>query len=70
MTATERHEDRLYDDPALVQFYDLENAWGPDFDLCARLAAEARSVLDLGCGTISYHKSCGEKVHLNYSIRH
>ena len=44
-------EDRLYQDPDLVQFYDLENGWGPDFDLCARLAADARSLLDLGCGT-------------------
>jgi len=43
--------DRLYDDAELVQFYDLENGWGPDFDFCARLAADARSVLDLGCGT-------------------
>lgn len=44
-------EDRLYDDPELVQFYDLENGWRADFDLCARLAADVRSVLDLGCGT-------------------
>jgi len=44
-------EDRLYDDPELVQFYDLENGWRADFDLCARLAADARSVLDLGSGT-------------------
>ncbi|MGD1875885.1 MAG: class I SAM-dependent methyltransferase [Kiloniellaceae bacterium] len=44
-------EDRLYDDPELVQFYDLENGWRADFDFCAGLAAEARSVLDLGCGT-------------------
>jgi ubiquinone/menaquinone biosynthesis C-methylase UbiE len=44
-------EDRLYSDPELVQFYDLDNAWGPDHALCARMAAEARSVLDLGCGT-------------------
>ena len=43
--------DRLYDDAALVQFYDLENGWGADFDFCAKLAAEAKSVLDLGCGT-------------------
>lgn len=41
----------LYDDPELADFYDLENAWGRDFDFCARLAQEARSVLDLGCGT-------------------
>jgi len=44
-------EDRLYDDPDLVQFYDLENAWAADSDVCVRLAAGARSVLDLGCGT-------------------
>jgi ubiquinone/menaquinone biosynthesis C-methylase UbiE len=44
-------EDHLYEDPELVGFYDLENIWGDDFDLCVRLAAEARSVLDLGCGT-------------------
>jgi SAM-dependent methyltransferase len=44
-------EDRLYSDPDLVRFYDLDNAWGPDSALCRRLAAEARSVLDLGCGT-------------------
>ncbi|MPZ08953.1 MAG: methyltransferase domain-containing protein [Kiloniellaceae bacterium] len=43
--------DPLYADPDLVSFYDLENGWGADFDFCAGLAAEARSVLDLGCGT-------------------
>ena len=44
-------EDRLYSDPELVQFYDLDNGWGPDNELCRQMAAEARSVLDLGCGT-------------------
>src|SRR3546814_10383004 len=29
----------------------LENGCGADFDFCRRLAAEAKSVLDLGCGT-------------------
>ncbi|MGF7161238.1 SAM-dependent methyltransferase [Rhodoligotrophos appendicifer] len=43
--------DPLYEDPALVQFYDLENGWGPDHEFCHRLAAGANSVLDLGCGT-------------------
>ncbi|HEY9549432.1 MAG TPA: class I SAM-dependent methyltransferase [Kiloniellaceae bacterium] len=43
--------DRLYNDPDLVQLYDLENSWGADFYFCAGLAAEAKSVLDLGCGT-------------------
>ena len=43
--------DRLYRDPDLVRFYDVENGWGPDFDYCRRLAEAARAVLDLGCGT-------------------
>jgi len=51
MTTAEPGEDRLYDDPALVAFYDLENAWGADFDFCRKFGADARSVLDLGCGT-------------------
>ena len=51
MSTTDPTDDRLYDDPDLVQFYDLENGWGPDFDFCAGLAKDARSVLDLGCGT-------------------
>jgi SAM-dependent methyltransferase len=44
-------DDRLYSDPALVQFYDLENEWAADQAYCAGLAREAASVLDLGCGT-------------------
>jgi len=44
-------EDRLYSDSELVQFYDLENGWAPDQQTCARMAREAASVLDLGCGT-------------------
>ncbi len=44
-------EDRLYHDPALVDFYDLENDGRDDFNFCARLAEGADSVLDLGCGT-------------------
>lgn len=43
--------DRLYHDPALVRFYDAENGGGADLAFCARLAEDARSVLDLGCGT-------------------
>lgn len=49
--APERREDRLYSDPELVQFYDLDNGWSADNELCRRMASEARSVLDLGCGT-------------------
>ena len=46
-------EDRLYHDPALADFYDLENGWdrSPDFAFCRALAEGAASVLDLGCGT-------------------
>ncbi len=44
-------DDQLYRDQHLVQFYDLENSWGPDQAYCLTLASEAQSVLDLGCGT-------------------
>lgn len=46
-------EDRLYHDPALADFYDLENGWdrSPDFTFCQALADGAGSILDLGCGT-------------------
>jgi SAM-dependent methyltransferase len=44
-------EDRLFADPELVQFYDLENGWADDTRYCLALAKECRSVLDLGCGT-------------------
>lgn len=44
-------QDRLFEDPALVQFYDAENGWGDDTRFCLKLAQQARSVLDLGCGT-------------------
>lgn len=44
-------DDRLYIDPELVQFYDLENDGGADLDYCIAFAEGALSVLDLGCGT-------------------
>ena len=45
-------QDRLYRDPALAELYDLDNAgFRPDFPFCIDLARDARSVLDLGCGT-------------------
>jgi ubiquinone/menaquinone biosynthesis C-methylase UbiE len=43
--------DRLYSDPELAQFYDLENGWAEDLDYCTGLAEGCASVLDLGCGT-------------------
>lgn len=43
--------DRLYDDPDLASFYDVENVWSSDQDYCRSLAEGCASVLDLGCGT-------------------
>lgn len=43
--------DALYRDPRLADFYDLDNGWADDTRYCEKLAREARSVLDLGCGT-------------------
>lgn len=51
MALSESDDDRLYRDPQLVDFYDLENGWAPDTEYCRALAADAASVLDLGCGT-------------------
>jgi SAM-dependent methyltransferase len=44
-------DDPLYQDPELVAFYDIENDGRDDFDFCIEMARDARSVLDLGCGT-------------------
>jgi SAM-dependent methyltransferase len=48
---SEISDDPLYRDPSLAQFYDTANRWGPDFDFCMKLAEDAGSALDLGCGT-------------------
>ena len=53
-------DNALYDDPALAQFYDTANGWAADFDYCAALARDARSVLDLGCGTGELAAALGE----------
>lgn len=56
--------DRLYADPDLVQFYDIENGWAQDLDYCTTLADGCASVLDLGCGTglfaatLAQHAAC------------
>ncbi len=52
--------DRLYHDPALVRFYDIENGFGADLDRCRAMARDAASVLDLGCGTGVLAASLGE----------
>ena len=51
MTLQQPHEDRLYQDPELARFYDLENGFAADHAFCMQLAQNASSVLDLGCGT-------------------
>lgn len=56
--------DRLYHDPALVRFYDLEYGRGADFDYCRKLARGVGSVLDLGCGTGVLAASLGEGRHV------
>ncbi len=43
--------DPLYSDAALVDFYDLVNTGDIELRRCLALAGDARSVLDLGCGT-------------------
>ena len=44
-------DDPLYRDAGLVQFYDLVRGFADDGDFCVKLAEQAGSVLDLGCGT-------------------
>jgi SAM-dependent methyltransferase len=44
--------DPHYEDPRLVELYDLECGWSPDRDFYLALAgAPPKRVLDLGCGT-------------------
>jgi len=64
MKAGEPEADRLYHDPALVRFYDLEYDRGADFDYCRNLARDAGSLLDLGCGTGVLAASLGEGRHV------
>lgn len=48
---TSPQPDRLYEDPDIASFYDVENEWSADRECCRTLAAGCASVLDLGCGT-------------------
>lgn len=43
--------DQLYNDPGLVEFYDIENGWTADSEYLKTMAAGRASILDLGCGT-------------------
>lgn len=42
-----------YEDPRLVELYDIDNPDGPDHDFYRSLADEigASTILDVGCGT-------------------
>jgi SAM-dependent methyltransferase len=40
-----------YSDEEAARLYDVINAWGPSDDFYLALVMEARSVLDVGCGT-------------------
>lgn len=53
--------DALYDDPALARFYDWDNPWPADFDWFLTLVSDARSVLDLGCGTGIFSVALAER---------
>lgn len=41
----------LFHDADFTRFYDIDNPWDTDKDYCLALARDAKSVLDLGCGT-------------------
>jgi SAM-dependent methyltransferase len=43
--------DLLFQDPRLVDFYDIDNGWTDDTRTCLKLAAGVATVLDMGCGT-------------------
>jgi SAM-dependent methyltransferase len=43
--------DKLYNDPSLVEFYDIENGWTADSEYLNTMASGRTSILDLGCGT-------------------
>ncbi|WDZ76838.1 class I SAM-dependent methyltransferase [Ensifer adhaerens] len=43
--------DKLYNDPSLVEFYDIENGWTADSAYLKTMAEGRTSILDLGCGT-------------------
>lgn len=43
--------DKLFNDPELVEFYDIENGWTADSEYLQTIAAGRTSILDLGCGT-------------------
>ncbi|MBZ7924067.1 class I SAM-dependent methyltransferase [Ensifer adhaerens] len=53
--------DQLYNDPGLVEFYDIENGWTADSEYLKTMAAGRASILDLGCGTGMLTAALAEK---------
>jgi SAM-dependent methyltransferase len=55
--------DAHYREPLLAELYDAMAPWGPDDDFYARLAADAASVLDVGCGTGEFLRTLRGRGH-------
>src|SRR5262245_13240529 len=55
--------DAHYREPILAGLYDAMCPWGVDDELYARLAADAASVLDIGCGTGNFLRELRRRRH-------
>jgi 2-polyprenyl-3-methyl-5-hydroxy-6-metoxy-1,4-benzoquinol methylase len=52
----------VYSDEEAAALYDLVNPWGPSDDFYLALVMDAKSVLDIGCGTGSLLHRPGKPV--------